>query len=117
MMRYAVLCLCLLSIMGCSLVEKPPVKPNSSRACVTSYQRSLAKSLRTVASEINDETTAEEANKRLGELWRDDRLRSFQPMTDRMQREIGGEKWDAVKAQKLFRSMANELDGGRSTGR
>lgn len=114
--RLAELGLASVLISGCLRQSAKPVPPDhtvsvAARTAVHDYAQRLASSFSQAAEQLksNTLTTAAETNAQLQSANSEARQQAFQPLDQRLNEELGGDRWDAEKAQKLFEQIAQGL--------
>lgn len=115
-LRLADLGIATLLLTGCLRQSVKPTPPEhnvsqAARAAVVDYAARLADSFSHVAEQLasNTLTTAAETNATLQSANADARKQAFQPLDQRLNQELGGDKWDADKARELFEQIARGL--------
>lgn len=101
---------------GCLRQSTKPSPPDhdvsqAARAAVVDYSHRLADSFSHTAEQLasNALTTAAETNAHLQSANAEARKQAFGPLDQRLNDELGGDKWDAVKAQACFEQIARGL--------
>lgn len=115
-LRLAEVGIAALIVSGClrqSVEPKPPdgAIPHAARTAVAEYAQRLADSFEDTARQLESQslTTAAETNTRLQSANAEARRAAFQPLDQRLNDELGGDRWDADKAQQLFDQIARGL--------
>lgn len=115
-LRFADLGIVTLLLTGCLRQSAKPAPPEhnasqTARAAVVDYAARLADSFSLAADQLasNTLTTAAETNATLQSANAEARKQAFQPLDQRLNQELGGDRWDANKAQELFEQIARGL--------
>jgi hypothetical protein len=103
-------------LSGCLHSPEPPQPPPDSleqaiRGAMVAYAHGLADSFQETGAQLQSQTlhSAEEANERLQSENAAARQQAFQPLDELLNDELGGERWDAGRADQLFQRISTAL--------
>lgn len=115
-LRFVEIGIATLLLTGCLRQGTKPTPPENAvtqaaRAAVVDYAQRLAESFSHTAERLESHTltTAAETNAQLQSANAEARKQAFQPLDQRLNDELGGDRWDADKAQELFEQIARGL--------
>ena len=103
-------------LSGCLHSPGPPEPPPDAleqvvRNAMTAYAHGLADSFEETGAQLQSQTleSAEEVNQRLQTTNAAARQQAFQPLDHLLNDELGGERWDAERASRMFQKIAGAL--------